>query len=121
MELNRTELCEFMNNIDKEIRTKSIEEQKQIVIQKAKYILEYLKGKEYKRGNNLSTIQDIGFSRRQIVTYKNSISCLDDKQYVDAYWELYDFIHNYGSTDNPVVNEGECELLSLQLKRIIKS
>lgn len=121
MELYRTELCNFMNNIDKEIRTKNIEEQKQIVIQKAKDILEYLKDKEYKRGNNFPVIQDICFSRRQIITYKNSVLCLDNKQYIEAYWELYDFIHNNGSKDNPVINEGERELLNLQLERIIKS
>ncbi len=119
MELNRMELCDFMNNIDKEIRAKSIEDQKQIVIQKAKDVLEYLKDKEYKRGNNLPVIQDICFSRRQIITYKNSISCLDGKQYLDAYWELFDFIHNNGSKDNLVINEGEYELLNLQLERII--
>lgn len=121
MELNRSELCDFMNDIDKEVSTKNIEEQRQIVIRKSKDILEYLECREYRRENNFPAIQDICFSRRQIITYKNSVICLDRKQYLDAYWELFDFIHNHGSEDNPVINEGEYELLNLQLERMINS
>ena len=120
MELYRNELCEFMNNIDKDIRSKIIDEQKQIIIMKAQNILEYVNQRYPKMieyDDHISQL--ICFSRRQITTFKLSVLSLDNNDYLDAYWELFDFIHNSGSKQNPIISEGEETLLILQLERII--
>ena len=87
MELNRNELREFMNRIDKDIRKRSIDEQKQIILQKAQDILEYLNNKS-PFDSYLVDRQKKFLSGRQIGTLENSIRCLDDKQFLDAYWEI---------------------------------
>ncbi len=119
MELNRAKLREFMNNIDREIRKKSVDEQKQIILQKSQDILDYLSDKNPFDCYSIDR-QKKFLSGRQIGTFKNSILCLDNKQYLDAYWELFDFIDDYGNKDNQV-SIGEFDLLVLHLERMIKN
>lgn len=119
MNLNRNELREFMNYIDKGIRKKSVDEQKQIILQKSQDILNYLNDKNPFDCYSIDR-QKKFLSGRQIGTFKNSILCLDNKQYLDAYWEIFDFIDDYGNKDNQV-NIGEYDLFVLQLERMIKN
>ena len=119
MELNRTELREFMDQIDKDIRKKPFEEQKQIIVQKAQDILKYLNGKNPYDSYSVDR-QKKFLSGRQIGTLENSIRCIDEKQYLDAYWEIFDFIDDYGNKDDKI-SIGEIDLFVLQIERIINN
>ena len=118
MELNRDDLREFMNNIDKDIRNKSADEQKQIVLKKLQDISNYLRDK-YPFDSYSIDRQKKFLSGRQIATFSNSVLCLDNAQYLDSYWELFDFVDDYGNKDNQI-SIGEFDMFGLQLDRMIK-
>lgn len=119
MELNRNELREFMNNIDRDIRNKDINEQKQVILQKSQDILIYLRDKNPFDCYSVDR-QKKFLSGRQIKTLKMSILCLDNKQYLDAYWEIFDFVDDYGNKGNQI-SIGEYDLFVLQIERMIKN
>ncbi len=111
MELIREELCKFMNDMKNPADNETIR-------LKAMDILEYIGGRKFKSPTN-SAIQTFCLSKRQIGTFKNALKNIDDKQFLEAYWETFDFIHNYGSTENSIIDEGEYELFKFLIERIV--
>jgi hypothetical protein len=60
----------------------------------------------------------MSLSKRQMGCLLRFLESLDKCLFVDAYWELYDFIHNYGSKESPTLNRGEFTLFREQISRI---
>lgn len=47
------------------------------------------------------------FSNRQMATIDNTINSIKSKQFLDAYYEIVDFIEDYGNKHNGIVYEAE--------------
>lgn len=116
MELNRQELYEYMDDVAENIRNKTSDEQNKLVLEKIEKVFEYMKEKST-IGVRI-TPDDCYLTHRQITTLLNSLKALDNNDILDSYYEIVDFVYDYGNTARPVLLSIEQEVLETQLNRI---
>lgn len=114
MELNRQELWRYMDDVD--VRNKTSEEQNRILIEKIESIFEYIKDKSC---INVVFSQDTYFlTQRQVTTFLNSLSELDNDDILSSYFEFVDFVNDYGNMSRPILFSVERDVLQFHLQRI---
>ncbi len=118
MELKRDELLDYMGNID--LRDKSNEGKKQIIVQKIMDVMNYMRNRNPYDSYSLDRKKRF-LSGREIGTLMNSIKRLDENDFVEAYFEICDFVHDNGTKEDPVLNIGESDIVYFQLERIVNT
>ena len=118
MELKRDELLDLMGNID--LRDKSNEEKKQIIIQKIMDVMNYMRDRYPYDSYSLDRKKRF-LSGREIGTLMDSIKRLDENDFAEAYFEICDFVHDNGTKDNPILKVGESDIVHFQLERIVNA
>ncbi len=98
--------------LPKDIRSRSLEEQVKMIglqINEIKKVLNEIK-------SNPSTYM---LSKRQEATQKNVLNRINEKNYIEAFFELADFVDDYGNRHEGKVFEEEKKLVSDMVNRIL--
>lgn len=92
MMMHRKEILDFMDIGD--IRSEPIDVQKSLIITKISEVENYLKSSSNTDSYNIDRKK---LSSRQIAVIQNFFNRLLENGYLDAYWELWDFVDDYGN------------------------
>lgn len=100
MMIDRKELLDFMEIGN--IRSESVDVQKELLIAKLSEVEKYLKS-----NSSIDTykLDRKTLSSRQLKTLQNFFNCLLDNTYLDAFWELWDFVDDYENQEPITINE----------------
>lgn len=110
----REEILEMME-LPEEIKKLERNEQNKAILD---FITKFLSSSILENSNYIQDVLDYTYSQRQSVVLENFKNDLEQGSILDAYWELWDFIHNYGDTTYKKILSKEADEVIKDLKLI---